>query len=470
MRAAPVRLVAWLCLAALSGCAAAPRTLDPRRAVFAPLAYAPPPVTEARLSGGARVFLLPERDVPLVRIFLSFRGGAVYDPPEKAGLSQVLGLAWRTGGAGDLSPEALDGELESRGMDLALGLGRDKGSVGLTVLTADLDRGLELLARLLWEPALRPERVEWALGQVKERIRREVDDPDTLAFRELRRVLYAGHPRGVVATEETVGRVGREDVVAWRRRLVEQGGWTLGAVGDFDPKALLASLERLFGRLPGDGPAFGPLPPPAEPAPRLVLVPKALPQSTIVWARFGPERLSPEYAPLDLADYLLGGAGFQSRLMREIRSDRGLAYGVGSFYDAYPGFGVLGVQTSTRTDATAEVLDLLWEVMVRAGREGFSATEVEDAKRSAENRYVFRYEDPADAVREDLGLALDGLPLDLPARYLPEMRRVTPAQAAAVGARYWQRDTGVTVIVGDVDPESPVWRKAGVPVGVVRLP
>lgn len=467
VRGRVARWVVGLTVASLCGCAAG-RGLDPRTATFAPLRFDPPAVREARLAGGARTFLLPDRDVPLVRVFLSFRGGAVYDPPEKAGLAQVLGPAWRTGGAGDLSPEALDEALESRGMELSLGLGRDKGSAALTVLTADLDRGLELLSRVVWEPAFRPDRVAWAVAQAKEGIRREVDDPDALAFRELRRALYAGHPRGVVATEETAGRVERGDLLAAHRRLVTEGAWTLGVVGDFDPDRLLPALERLFGGLPGGGPAFAPLPAPPEPASRLVLVPKALPQSTLVWARLGPPRLSPEFPALDLADYLLGGAGFQSRLMREIRSDRGLAYGVGSFYDAYREFGVVGVQTSTRTDATARVLDLLWEVMERPGKEGFSSAEVEEAKGAAENRYVFRYEDPASLVREDMGLALDGLPLDLPARYLPDLRAVTPEAAAQAGARSWTRRAGVTVIVGDVNPEDEVWRRVGVPVEVVR--
>ncbi|MBI5017351.1 MAG: insulinase family protein [Deltaproteobacteria bacterium] len=415
------------------------------------------------------MFLLPDRDVPLVRVFAVFRGGSVYDPPEKAGLAQVLSLAWRSGGAGGLAPEALDDLLEGRGMDLSLGLGRDKGSASLTVLTADLDQGLDVLARLVREPTFRPDRVEWATAQVKDGIRREVDDPDTLAFRELRRALYRGHPRGVIATEETVGRVTRDDVVALHRRLVTEGTWALGAVGDFDPDALLEALERRFGPLPGEGTGFPPLPAAPEPAPRTVLVPKALPQSTVVWARFGPLRLSPEFYPLDLADYLLGGGGFQSLLVREVRSDRGLAYSVGSFYDAYPEFGVLGVLASTKKESTAEVVELLAAVREGAARRGFSPEDVARGKESLENRYVFLYEDPASSVREQLALAVDGLPLDLPAAYLPSLRAVSTDQVASAARRYFPRVPGVTVVVGDVDPAADAW-KGGAPVEVVRLP
>jgi zinc protease len=414
------------------------------------------------------VFLLPDRDVPLVRVFLTFRGGSVYDPPEKAGLAQVASLSWRTGGARDLAPEALDDLLDGRGMDLTLALGRDKGSASLSVLTADLEQGLDVLARLVREPAFRPDRVQWALGQVKEGLRREVDDPDTLAFRELRRALYRGHPRGVIATEETAGRVTRDDVVALHRRLVTEGAWAIGAVGDFDPDALLATLERLFGTLPGAGGGFPPLPTPPEPSTRIVLVPKALPQSTIVWARFGPPRLSPEFYALDVDDYLLGGGGFQSLLMREIRSDRGLAYSVGSFYDAYPEFGVLGVQASTKKESTNLVLGLLGEVRERVAGQGFAPEELARAKESLENQHLFRYEDPASSVREDLGLVLDGLPLDLPAAYLRSLRAVSPSQAAEAARRYYGRGPGVTVIVGDVDPAAEAW-KGGPPVDVVPL-
>ncbi|MHB8764433.1 MAG: M16 family metallopeptidase, partial [Deferrisomatales bacterium] len=312
----PATALALALTLALTGCLGG-RGFDPRAARFPLLAVTPPVPSEARLAGGVPVYLLEDRDVPLVRVYLAFRGGSLYDPSDLAGLADVTELAWRTGGAGGLSPEEVDDALDGRGMELGVSLGRETGWITLSCLPGDLADGLDLLARVVLAPAFREDRVGWARSQVAEQLRREGDDPQRLAFRELRRALYPGHPRGVIPTPETAGRVERAHVVDLHRRLVSGGAWLVGAVGDFDRAELLRELAARFGGLPGDGGEFLPLPAPAEPEPRTVLVRRPLPQVTLVWARLGPGRAEPGFYALDLADHVLGSGGFQSRLVRE---------------------------------------------------------------------------------------------------------------------------------------------------------
>lgn len=466
----PRRLGAFLGLLLLAGCATtAPPRLNPRAASFPPPRFEPLVPAETAISGGARVFWLEDHDVPLVRVYLAFRGGSVYDTPEKEGLAAVTAKVWRTGGAGDMTPEAFDEALESKGVELSLSMGRETGWVSLSVLPDDLDEGLRLLALLLREPSFRADRVGWAVRQVAEEIRREADDPEALAFRELRRALYSGHPRGEVPTLETVGRVKRADVVAFHQRLTWEGEWVLGVVGDFESAALRRTLEGLLGWLPSAGQGFPPVPPPPPPEPRTVVLRKELPQSTLIWARLGPGRTDRAFYPLEIADYLVGAAGLQSRLVQDIRSDRGLAYSVGSFYQALPEFGVLGARASTRTDATAEVLGLLSQVLAEAASEGFTARDVEQAKEALVNRHVFRHEDMATAVRDRMGLVLDRLPLDLPARYPAEIEAVTAEEVSEAARRHYTRGAGVTVVVGDVDTYELI-RKEVDPVEVISRP
>ncbi len=460
MRRAAVALLALV----LGGCAVA-RSLDPRTARFPPVDFTPPAIVETALSGGTPVFLLEDRDVPLVRLYAAFRGGSAYDPPAKAGLADVTALAWRTGGAGALSPEAFDEALEGRAVELGLHLGRESGWVSLSLLPADLEPGLDLLALLLAAPTLREDRVAWARTQVAERLRREGDNPQELAFREFRRALYRGHPRGVIPTPETVARITREDVADLQGRVVRKGAWALGAVGAFDPRALAAALEARLGGVLGRGGAFSPLPPPVEPPPATVLVPKPLAQTTVLWGRLGPGRLAADFAAVDLADHLLGGGGFQSRLVQEIRSNRGLAYSVGSFYQALPGFGVLGMQASTRGDAAAAVVALFGSVPGDAAVHGFGDEELRLAQDALVNRHVFRYEDSGNTVRERVAAWVDGTPPDLPIRYPEEIEAVTGAAAAGAAARFDPR-AGVLVLVGPVDPSDPAWGARG-PVEVV---
>jgi zinc protease len=462
----PRRWFAVLCLALVAVGCATTAPLDPRRARFAPPVFEPPEPVVRELSGGAPVFLLEDHDLPLVRLTLSFRGGSLYDPPGQAGLAAVTGPAWRTGGTAAYSPEALDEALDERAIELSVSLGRSSGRLGLSALRWDLAPALDLLEEVLLRPGFREERVVWARTQVQERLLREADNPQTLAFREFRRAMYPGHPRGVLATVESVATVGRPEVVGLHRRLLTEGAWVLGAVGDFDAATLLAELERRFGTLPAAGGAFPTLPPPPPPAPRVVLVPKDLPQATLVWGRLGPRRLDPEYYALDLVDQVVGGSGFQSRLVREVRSNRGLAYSVGSFYQALPGFGVLGASAQTRGDAVVEVRGAVAAILGQVAAAGITAEELSRARDAAVNRHVFRYQDPGSAVWERMGLWLDELPADLPARYLPAVLAVD-REAARSAARWFGTDAGVTVVVGPLtsaDLETP----GGPPVEVVN--
>lgn len=462
-------VLALLCLAALcAGCAGQPTQLDPRSASFPAPAFQPPVPTQARLAGGARTYLLPDHDVPLVRLFLAFRGGSLHDPPEKAGLAQVTSLAWRTGGTEGLSPEALDEALEGKGMQLSVSLGRELGWIGLSVLPGDLGEGLDLLTRIVRAPAFSENRVGWALTQVSERIQREVDDPQALAFRELKRALYRGHPRGVIPTAETVRNVQRGDIVALHRRILKESAWVLGAVGDFDAAALAQELEARFSDLPGSGPAFGALPPPQKPEARVILVRRPLPQSTIVWARLGPARTAPEFYPLEVLDYAAGSGGFQSLLVREIRSNLGLAYSVGTFYEAFPEFGVLGAHAQTKTESTGQVLGLIRSLLQGVAEKGLDALELEEAKQALVNRHIFRYQDPAATVQDQMDLLLEGLPPDLATVYPVRISGVSDREAASAAARYYAGGEGVTVVVGELTPDDPTW-KSGPPVDVVEL-
>jgi zinc protease len=279
--------------------------------------------------------------------------------------------------------------------------------------------------------------------------------------------MYPNHPRGVLATLDSVGAVTRDHVVDLHRRLLTEGSWGLGAVGDFASTSLLSELERRFGRLPAAGTGFPAPPPPQPPVPKVVLVPKDLPQATLVWGRLGPSRVDPEFYALDLVDQVVGAAGFQSRLVREIRSNRGLAYSVGSFYQALPRFGVLGVTAQTRAEAVAEVRTAIAEILGGVVAEGITPRELALAQDAVVSRHVFRYQDPGSTVLERLMLELEGLSADLPAQYLPAVASVDPA-AARAAARWFSEQAGVTVVVGPV-PAAVLSGPGGPPLEVVEV-
>lgn len=457
-----------------AACAGAGQTrLDPRAATFGPPAFNAPVVAESALSGGAKLYTLEDHDVGLIRLQLAFAGGEVHDPAGKEGLSSITGAVWRSGGTKTHPAQEFDELLEARGIEIGLSLGRESGRATMSLLPRDLDYGLDLLAELLFEPAFSADRFDWAVKGAKASIRREEDDPDSLAFREMRKILYADHPRGRRATEETVGALKREDALELREALVASSAWVVGAVGDFDPAALAAKLEKRFGRLKFERTERFANPPKPKPSqPTIVFVKKKLPQSTILWAGFAPAILSPERVGIEVADFVLGGGGFQSRLSRKVRVERGLAYTVGSFYTPLEEFGVVGASAATATASAGEVFALMRGEIDRAGDAPFLPTEVEEAKKTEVNRYIFRFRDPMDLVAERMGLALRGLAPDLVERYYRELAAVSPESAASAAKRVYNAETGVWVVVGDHAEDDKAfdgpWRKVIVASGTAK--
>jgi len=435
------------------GCASVKTGFDPRTAKFPTQSFTPPDPVEKELKGGARLFYVEDHEAPLVRIYVGFRGGSLYDPPDKSGLSELTQSAWRTGGVEGLSPEEFDESLENRGMQLSLSLGRESGWASVSMLSEDMAEGIDLLAKLLLRPTFNDEKIAWSATKISESIRRETDDPETLAYREFRRAAYRGHPRGSIPTVESIQNIKRDDIIRLHKSLISESTWIIGAVGDFHPGTLLPLLNERLGGLPGSGTGFAQTPPPPEPKPTVILVPKELAQSTIVWGRLGPASESAERYGLELADFALGSGGFQSRLMSEIRSNRGLAYSVGSFYQALPNFGVIGAYSLSKTESTAEVLSLIKKTLEDCAVNGFGGEEIAQAKEAIINQQVFRYEDPANMVKDKMSLLLNSLPPDLWKKYPEKILAATDEDADAAAKKYYQGMKGVLVIVGGAKAE-----------------
>lgn len=452
-RALPLLLVVFIAASALGA-----DRLDPRAATFPTPVFTPPAPLQSALPSGANLFLAEDHDIGLVRLWFTFIGGSLYDPEGLEGLSEITGAAWRTGGTAGLSPEKFDEALEARGIELNLSLGRETGMASLSLLPRDLEVGLDLLAELLFSPAFDAGRFHLAVADKKDAIRREADDPDALAFRQMRKTLYAGHPRSRQATLASVGAVKLADAVNLHKELLASSAWVVGAVGDFNPATLTEALKKRFGSLSGErGARFAPLPAPKPITPAIVFVPKKLNQTTVVWASLAPGLTSPERAPLDIADFILGGSGFQSRLMRKIRIEKGLAYSVSSFYSPLEEFGVVGASGATATANAGELFRLLSSELKVAGEAGFSQKEIEDAKATEANRFIFRYRDPADQVAERMVLTIKGLPSDLVASHFAALKEVTPESAKGAAGAWFKPGEGVWVVVGEVDQADPVF-------------
>ncbi len=449
----------------------APDSVRPDQLKFPPLEFSFPKVDVSRLSNGMRLYLKEDHELPLVEMTLMVEGGSIYDPADKTGLSELFAATLETGGAGDLSAAALEDELESMAAVLAVSSSSYDYSIDLSLPQQDLSRGIEILSDLLRRPRFETDRLELARKQLLEAIRRKNDDPDEVSSRLLAAAVFPGHPFGRTPDAEQVKKFTREDLLNLQQENLQPQKIWIAVSGDFAKDRLIELLERSLGdwRPVATAPQFIPALP-AEPSGKIWLANKDVPQTSIKLGHIGISKDSPDFFPLQVANFILGGGGFNSRMMREIRSNRGLAYSVYSYFQIgrrLPELFIVGAET--KCASTAEVVTLMRQLMRQMCKEPVSAEELELAKRSLINSFVFAFNDTHSVVSRRLRLDYFDYPPDYLETYRDKIAAVTIADVQRVAGQYLRPDQLQIVLVGDTSQFNDAFEGFGLPVERVDL-
>ena len=435
------------------GCAAPQVPSSPRELTFAPLEFHVPEVERLTLANGLRLYVQEDHELPLVELTVMIGAGSIGDAPELVGRTDLYAALLRSGGAGERDPAALDEFLDMRAANLSAAADTYAVTLSMSLRSDDLEEGLELLADVLRRPHFDPARLEVARRQALEGIRRQNDDPGNLARRVLARSLYGEHPLGRSATVATVNAIAREDLKAFHRTHVHPNNLWVGISGDFDRDRLLALLDAHFGGWPRadlDPQAIPPLE--SVDAPQTWVVPRNLPQTSILLGEIGIDKDNPDQYAVRVMNYLLGGGGFNSRLMREIRSNRGLAYSVYSFYQVgrhLPGLFIAG--SETRTNAVLEVVGIKREIMTQMRELPVSEADLTLARESLINSFVFGFTDKHDVVAMTMRLDFYDYPADYLQAYRDRVAQVSAADVQRAARRYLNPEGQMLVLVGDVE-------------------
>jgi zinc protease len=413
-------------------------------------AQAAGPLAHREILPNGAVLLVTERPaIPIVVVRVGVPAGAVHDPVDAPGVANLTAALLTRGTARRSGPE-LDRAIEFVGGRLEAGAGSDGATVSLSVLKKDLGLGLDLLAEALLQPAFPAEELARKVAEIQGALRRSEQSPETVAARELGRLIFPGHPYGrpAAGTIESVGRLTREQVTAFYRRHYRPDGANIVAVGD----VTVAEIRReLLQRLAGWTTPAAPVPP--VPRPPLVgpaeerKIARDLTQTTVLLGRPAIRQDDPDYFPLAVASYVLGG-GSASRLYTRVREERGLAYAVySSLAPGRYGASYL-VSLQTRTDGVEEAVRLARAEMARLGREPLAPRELAVAKSYLIGSFPLRL-DTAGKLARFLGAVEEsGLGLDYPERYKERIGRVTAADVQRVAAKYLDPATFSEVQVG----------------------
>ncbi len=425
--------------AAWAGWATVP---DPRTMTFNPVTFSPPNAERVELENGIVVYLLEDHELPLISLSAMLRLGSWLDPAEKTGLAEVTGQLMRTGGSARQSAQEIDETLEHIAASVSFSIGDESGGASLDVLKKDLGTGLRIFADLLRTPAFDAERLELLRLEALESIRRRQDQPGAIAAREFTKLVYgSAHPYARESTVETVKAITREDVVAFHRTHVHPNGLILGVSGDFDKKALLQQLRELLGDWPrGDVPSMA-LPAVAGPGTASGKLPvhyvgKDTSQAHLRVGQLTIKENDPDYPALAILNDILGGAGFRSRLFKDVRTNRGLAYSVGSRVQANVRERSLWLmRAETKLGSAREVVSRFMANVDRIRREPVSDAELTEAKDAFVNAFVFSFANSASIIGRMIDLEYDGLPRDWLQQLRDKVVRLTKEDLLRVAQR-----------------------------------
>lgn len=416
-----------------------------------PAATAPAPLAHREVLPNGIVLLVAERPaVPIVAVRVSHRAGAAFDPADRAGLAHLTGALLTRGTARRTGPE-LDAAIEFVGGSLEAGAGRDALTVSLAVLRKDLALGLDLLQEVVLTPAFPEAELRRKVAEIQAAIQRSEENPEAVAARALSRLVYAGHPYGapVEGTRESVGRLTRDDVVAFHRRHVRPDTTVIAVVGAVTVEEARREVLRRFGAWPRPSePAPAPPPAAAPAAPGSETITRRhLTQTTILLGRQAVNQRHPDYFPLAVASYILGG-GSASRLYQRVREEGGLAYAVYSYLSPGRYAAAFVVSAQTRTAEAARVADIFREELDRMVREPVTERELELARAYLAGSFPLRLDTSAKVADFLVAVEELGLGLDYADRYRERIARVTAADVQRVAKAYFPPATFSRVLVG----------------------
>jgi len=465
------KLGVWgvLCLGLLlPACSSPPQ--HPEQLVYPPLEFSVPDVERLELTNGIHVYLKEDSELPLVQVTAMLGSGSLAVPRNLSGFGELYAAALRTGGTAATPAAALEERLDLLAANLGCGMGPYTTSLDLSIRRSDLNEGLTILADLLRRPIFAADKLELARSKALEALRRRNDDPGEIASRLLLAALYPDHPLGDSPTEVSLRRIDREQLLAYHRQHFAPDNLWLAVSGDVTRDELLPLLDRLFGDWPrkgGDAVALPPLTAPGGGA--LHLVTKEIPQSTIILGDLGLTKDNPDQYPGRVLNFILGGGGFNSRLMQQIRSDRGLAYSAWSQFQVgrrYPGPVMAGTETKNAT--VIEALQLIERTMSTLREQEVTVQELQVAKDSLVNSFVFSFADPHAVVAQRMQLDFFDYPPDYLPHYRERIAAVTAADVQRVARQYLQPERQQVVVVGMPDETGATLDSLGLPVSRLK--
>jgi len=414
-------------------------------------ALAAPSVQRTVLSNQLVLLMSEEHSLPFVTLEVLIDSGSRRDPPGQEGLSFQTAKGLLLGTSKREAP-AIHEELDFMGTSLDASSTRDYSAVTLRVLKKDLDRGLDLLMEVLTQPAFPEQEVRKEVEKTLAAIRSSEDQPEEVAERAFDRALFVAGPyrTPVEGTMDSLARLTREDLLRFHRTYYHPNHSILTVVGDITAQEVNTRILPRFEKWPQGTIPESPVVTTFAEGQKTLKIDRSITQANIVLGHAGVSRSNPDYYALTVMNYILGGGGFSSRLMEEIRNKRGLAYSVASFFDVgkYPGSFQIVLQT--KNASAREAISLSLQQLERIRKEPVSEKEIEGAKKYLIGSFPMRFDTQGKLVNFLTQVEYYGLGRDYAEKYPSLIHAVSRDEILRVAQKYLYPEAYILVVVANL--------------------
>jgi zinc protease len=416
------------------------------------------PIEKLDTYKGAKAYLVQTKTLPMVDIEVSIDAGDRYDPAGKSGLADMTAGLMNYGARGEkglLSEAQIADEIADLGANIGLSVGGERAILRIRTLSRkDLrDRAVQLASAMLSTPTYDSN----ILAREKQRtitsLLEAETKPDYVLERRFKKMIYGTYPLAESPSVKSVAAITVSDLQKFHQQFYRGDRMIVSIVGDVDQAQANEIVQTLLNRIPRSGPAIAPLPQlersPIEPlAQREVQIPFDSQQAHIAMGMTAVARNHPDYFPLLVGNYVLGGGGFVSRLMSEVREKRGLAYSVFSYFAPGKDTGTFQAGLQTKSDQGSLALEVMSDTIAKFIADGPTPSELAAAKANLVNGYPLRIDNNRKLLDNVSSIVWNDLPLDTMEVWAKQVDAVTLNQVSAAFQKYLAMDRMKIVVLG----------------------
>jgi len=421
-------------------------------------AYAILPIEKLDSYKGAQAYLVQTKALPMVDIEVSIDAGDRYDPSGKSGVADMVAGLMNYGARGDkglLTEAQIADEIADLGANIGLSVGGERAILRIRSLSRkDLrDRAVQLAAAMLSAPSYDPKIVEREKQRTITSLREAETKPEFVLERRFKKSVYGNYPLADSPSVQSVSSVNVNDLKQFHKQFYRGDRMIVSIVGDVDRAQAAEIVQTLLKQIPQSGQPIAKLPdlqrsPIEALAQREIQIPFDSQQAHIAMGMTAVARNNPDYFPLLVGNYILGGGGFVSRLMSEVREKRGLAYSVFSYFAPGKENGIFQAGLQTKNDQAALALDVMSTTIAQFIADGPTPSELEAAKSNLINGYPLRIDNNRKLLDNVSSIVWNDLPLDTMDVWTKQVEAVTLEQVKASFQKYLAMDRMKIVVLG----------------------